>query len=1166
MISKIYVLILLLPCIAVWQSSVSAIPVLPPEATSNSPLITIFTSGSSRDFGTFQTTQKALSQAAFMVYSSLPSDRSKTNLSWVADNLNFYSPNFPNCTSSAFESSCLHLYSFALLTADDSMVFRDEKTQEVLFVDIPFTWTTFTAFLAYKGIATINHFSKYGCVNDITISLEGRDLDTLQGTSICPPVEDELQSGPLKSDNGGRTNENVSCFSVPYGDRFTGKCFMATFVPEIAPALVTVAGKTIQYYRAKKAMETEKATLLENIQSLEGRMERERDYMVEAEGLLQRKIREVDQRRTAIERSEEGLHRIERIHGRDYGIMEYRRDGGYFEILDKRVKIEKGVKSMRKKARDLRYLEKEYQSNLELVGDFYGEIQRLQSLRQHQGYYTYQEFVDARGELQLTTLECFRSEFENHMDRYADQYIFHCERAYRELYALYVKNPFIMLNLETFENAKESILLESQCDLRDRVSNDMAAEEQVEQQTVRSGSGFSKSTATVETEAEAFGEKELGGATVKEGEEAAMSLGKTVMGGLMGFLGFGMEIWNMNMNIGMIQDSIDGAVRQINNYANVRFNHTIDLINQVSQQSYRYYQAESNEITEKLHSLEQSVSCKNAWDEFREKLSVVQTHYDRFSTALNCSRRFDNITDPSGHMYLQCEYDQVAPSGVPVVVKDFETFRLVANMDGFSWDQSVVGEFAQECARYSVVSEKMTGWDLGSLLTRYHDMIRNSIYRSGMLMKWASQVSTGYQFLKFNGSSYVDYSAQYNESKYIMVNQTGDFTCWFRDQIVPPAMAPFVPSSWWTDFGLSPPSSSYFNVEILDPLDFKSKGPLAPLVWEPFVENPQLERISDAEHFIGTMDLSTSREEMKSLTQEEILFGRTRRNVKDISSSSSSPNMEPPASYLLKLNGTSNVTDSVLTYCTTLPCFHQTCQCTGTLIAPCTCYEQNQCDCNVFISFNRTSAYPARGWAGAYNSSDANGYRPAGKQLCSSKDVSADVDCIPGVGITPPEATGSRILLFADMFTKMLIPSVDNEEFKTTLKDETKIPNNSNLLFQMYEAQWAWKYGNSVTKDYLEKYFAEVPYYLESIYTWNNASKLVDDENQEWRNYWMLTFQRGPNEDLTQIPIRVTHTETQVNSEATFVFDCPSKWSKDYDKSKCKLDLIYNPYPRILSQ
>eukprot|EP01135_Chromosphaera_perkinsii_P000085 Nk52_evm36s24 gene=Nk52_evmTU36s24 len=645
------------------------------------------------------------------------------------------------------------------------------------------------------------------------------------------------------------------------------------------------------------------------------------------------------------------------------------------------------------------------------------------------------------------------------------------------------------------------------CNLDSRIESTLQQREVSHVQEIEMAKMGPKSS-ILETEAKAG--MEIGSVDVEE--SVSKSIGDTILGTLgMGLFDFALDFANMMLMCGQVEDTVQSSVSQLIQNANSGFNQTIEAIGNLANESYAQYKQTQSVIESDIRQLESAVECESDWATFQNSLNTIDTDMGKLHQAYSICTAQKNLT---GNELVTCQNQQASNIGH----KHWDVYGGVANYGEFSqtWGQAEVGKFLLSCAKDATISGSMSPEKLAEYLESMRSLVDRTIRRAGMLLEWTANVETRYS-VSIGEGKYFNNTPYVIQAEEIMINQTSDFNAWFRDQVLPPSLSGYFPDSLWTAYGLTPPGATYFQMEILSKDDYtKSRGFLSPLVWIP-------EDVNDrAIAAVNNGDEAT---------------------VKKIS-----------------LINTQNVTKDLQNYVSTLPCLNVYCEYqfySSEDYAKCT--EKDPCkEVNVVVTSSMSTSYPARGWAGPYaNKTESDDPHPlvtSGRKLCSSKDLETKDDCIPGVLMRNME--GSELTLFANA-TYMLALPYSTYEKDELAKDDYVSPHADDLIFQMYDATWGWKYGSEAMAEYLSEYFKNERYFLKSIFELNSssASYLMDGDN--WRFYWAITTSSG-----LQIPVRVTAAATQTISDSKFGMSCPQEYSSDYESSiQCQLRQTSVKYP-----
>ena len=428
-------------------------------------------------------------------------------------------------------------------------------------------------------------------------------------------------------------------------------------------------------------------------------------------------------------------------------------------------------------------------------------------------------------------------------------------------------------------------------------------------------------------------------------------------------------------------------------------------------------------------------------------------------------------------------------------------------------------------------------------------------------MQWKAQVESVY-FMHHYNQTFINNTQYVVDANKIMISQTQDFTAWFRDLVIPPALAGYFPDYLWTDYYVSPPSRTYYQVEMISNNDFSSKGYLTPLLWAPSLYGPASTSASANRHvnlIHNITRVESDFDDMPGINQE-------------------APRDTPPPIQLVELKDSLNATASALDIANSLPCFYQKCSIHVQTMSPCTCRVtpssegEERCDCMFRVMFSYDAHHPPRGWVGPYrNNSASSALIGEGIPLCTGNDLDENARCIPGLFIK--NFANGGLKLFANGTYGINIVPKSNYEYNFLLdpsksgKDVAKVMKEEGIRFQMYDSTWQWKYGATKFASYLGEYYTSMPYILENINGYHNTSVLAGEDG--WRFYFNIRYGKGDSE---YFPVRISTAATSLYSNSSFGFSCldrpvsSSPLTSDADASSwknadCISKEVHVPYP-----
>eukprot|EP01135_Chromosphaera_perkinsii_P002632 Nk52_evm28s225 gene=Nk52_evmTU28s225 len=1033
------------------------------EATQNVNL-TLYSSGAAYSYPTFAATKQTITQNALLLFSRLPSDKSKTNFTWVSQQLNFQNPAVKRCNTSAFHDICQNL-------RVSSMLLTLSKTS------LPIGWPETVTYLAKMGLKHIEHFSTYGCLppksssssanGGIAISRYGMTIGSLT-LAQCPPIPN------TSSDAVSSSAQDANCWNVPWTKKFGQGCIFQTGLPDVGMAIL--AGG-YNKYALNRDIAKYGDTLLQYIEKW-GQWKDGWNQFLESTRLEGHEVSDVltklspkgpdydreagvrDTKRNLNMRSQERLDRENLMKRRQ--ITEMKREAKTLE-KDLRDEVSTLSKSNQKEAAEAAL------DSLEQVEDTVDYEEKMVRTWAQEARAT--QAQDARDSiLQLWGLDC------------------------TEMSAT-AKSVSVLPSCNIDESS-ESVLFSGEATVEGIGDGSIAY--------------TNEGIATIQHD---FPD-EIGQSTISGGDRSLTvptSVGDSAIEDFASLIGG--EMINSLLMFGIVNQDVSEAVHTIVSQTNAGFKKVLNAISQISQQSYEEYKAVINEIKQKINYAESSILCQNAYDDFDKYMGFIFSDYSRMKSAFQSCKQQQNLT---GKALNDCEYDYFSP----IMRNNFDKYTMIGNMHHDNWRTSVPGSFAYECNKFAVI-RGLPAEEIAATLRYTHDAIRSVMYKGGMVMSWISLQETLY-YASRSKPSYLDNTVYLKQAQQIMSNQTRDFTTWFRDQIVPPALSVFMPSSWWAS-GLKTrnaapiPKARRFQVQILDKSTFGSKGLLTPLVWLP--ETPA-NSIASA-HSSSNTDTST------------------------------------PGFQIVKIQNSQNITSNIYSICESFPCLDYECTCNAFTPEnnPCTC-SGGTCNCEeVMIAHTFSSRKPSRGWAGPYLNSTkkedaSHNVLPPGMPVCGNSDK--DTDCIPGVFITPTSWSGisGGISFFANETHRMHLPGNKSYEIGRLGVYE------GDMLFQFTDALWSFKYGKASQADYLHRYFDEEGYGLANLNIMGPNSTSLNGGDQ-WRFNWAVASTSG-----RWFPVNINYAQTNATSTSDFGFSCVHDWSSS--DPDCNLHRISLKYPNQL--
>eukprot|EP01135_Chromosphaera_perkinsii_P000713 Nk52_evm1s151 gene=Nk52_evmTU1s151 len=1033
------------------------------EAT-KSVNLTLYSSGAAYSYPIFAATKQTVAQNALLLFTRLPSDKSKTNFTWVSQQLNFQNPAVKRCNTSAFHDICQNLkLSSRVLTLSNST--------------LPIGWPETVTYLAKMGLKHIEHFSTFGCLppksssssanGGIAISRYGMTIGSLT-LAQCPPIP---KASP--ADVSSSSAQNTNCWNVPWTKKFGQGCVLQTGVPDVSLALLSGA---YNRYKLNKAISEYGDTLSDYLNKW-GRWNDNWDSFLQTVGL---EGREVSGFLTNLPTgTTEEIYKA--------GVKAAGRDTANIEIRQLKRNNVRRAKQLAEAETEMKKLEVQLRAEAEAAaanGDAETVDAILQDIDEMQADLGYARQLVANSPDEVRAIEA-----EDNMNRVVAALQKGC------LYP--VDEP---LSTDTAISVPPAT-----CDIDQSSEGILFSQESTTAGTADGTIAYTnEGIATIEGDF-----PQIGDSTITGGDRSlAMptSAGDSAFEDMASLIGG--EMISSLLMFGIINQDVAEAVHTMVSQTKAGFKKVVNAISEISQQSYEEYKAVVNEIKQKINYAEASILCQNAYDDFDKYMGFIFSDYARMKSAFQSCKQQKNLT---GKALNDCEYDYFSP----VMKHNFDKYTMMGNMHHDDWKRSLAGNFAYECNKFAVI-RGLPAEEVVATLQYTHNAIRDIMYKGGMVMSWISFQETLY-YAAHNNKSYVDNTVYLKEAQQIISNQTRDFTLWFRDQVVPPALSVFMPSSWWAS-GLKTrnkvpvPQARRFQVQILDKSTFQSKGLLTPLAWLPETPVSSLSSVDTA----------------------------------------SNSNPYPPGFQIVKIQNSKNVTASVISICESIPCLDYECSCNVFTPTPCTC-SGDTCSCEkVFIEHAFSSRKPSRGWAGPYLNSTkkedaSHNVLPPGMTACGNSDK--DTDCIPGVFITPTSWSGisGGISFFANSTHRMHLPGNKSYEVGRLGVYE------GDMLFQFTDAFWSFKYGKASQADYLHRYFDEEGYGLANLNVMGPNSTSLNGGDQ-WRFNWAVASTSG-----RWFPVNINYAQTNASSTSDFGFSCVHDWSpSDPD---CKLHRIGLKYP-----
>ena len=967
---------------------------------SNVPTLNITTYTSSllqHEFGNYYQSKFTLGQAAYMLYTKLPTDKSKTNLTWVANQID--PQQSKNCTHSAFSDSCLSLFVQSMILKTRMKVTENDKHRVTLY-SLPFGWSEFVTFLSYHGEQAINQFVQKGCFADVSLADNGKELVTRDGD--CPLVS---KSKSLVSVTG---TSSVNCFTISWKKRFTiADCITTTGLPQMAMVVGSGAiGGAFSFISRKmlnkfqKSFEDSEAVLRNRLNGLFRTETGFRNQLSDAQSEISRLVTQV-----------------ERARGAGY-------DAAKNDLQELHDLLKQELVMKREYFREVRdtYLKDVRAAGVEITNV------------EHSNKVLFRKIQDL-----LDRLDFARPETEQQVDyNYRQSIADDIEGCTNELFFLSSRNA-----LHNFERPADltQYPMKFSCDLNGDTTSEMLAQENVA--SLENGGKISDGDGLVKAEFKKFPDK-LGGDSFKGKVE---SVGKFSMGSelLRGFFSFAMDLANQALLLMGVQDMINGAVEEVIQFAAKGFKEVLHALHQVSENSYKEYKSSLDLFNEWISTGEANVLCNKYWQKFRERIYQVKSDYEILLSAHQQCKIKRNYT---GMEYTNCAFSYVDR----VLQEDPRSkYYELANMSPkLSFKDSLVGAYLYECTKSLVLSGRDPE-KIANITTAMIKLTRGSIYKAGMLLQWTASTQTKYLLVHGKGS-FINNTQAVKDALHIMQNQTSYFLSTFRDYVAPPAISGYLPEFIWkTNPARPPPGATYFQVELFRK-NLTSRGYLAPLVWLP-VYAPPLSKVGEG-NYLREDKSSPSSPFVPPLFQIRHIVNST--NVTDSSlyicamipcyyhmckCTVRTDNIYGDA--LMKLMAMSNDqrinTGEHLTYRGNKTSRSRL---SSSLSRPLGCTltrksntsdEQDAYSCSVLVEYTRKSKRPARGWAGPYANKtnvkdDHGGLVPAGLPLCGKNSLDKGVKCIPGLFIRTYENNG--IKFFANATYALNMAPENNTELK----------------------------------------------------------------------------------------------------------------------------------------
>ena len=1040
--------------------------------------VNVITSGSYANFAAFATTKNALAQAALLVYAKLPSNKTGTNLTYVANQLDFAQEYTSLCNSSAFADACSTLWSMSYLL-------------NINTGSLPIGWTSLVTYLAYKGVDEIYNFSKYGCTGVISVSRFGTSLEASNTTCPTPSTTSKSNSHiDLQTSTDFSTS---SCWSAPYLNGFDSSC--KTFAYGLPEAGIVTGYGSASTTGEKSSIADIDSFGLDLETSLRESVDSERDSFAQSGGAMQSAILALIQAQMGF--TDTSNSQILQAYSSPYAYSDIQ--------LNEQQSFSSNCSSIRSTV--VQFLLTQIQPTGSSASYFANQIgymvDSLHTVKETLSEGTYREpnYNDFEYKQQASGVQ----------GTTAMGIVENCTIAKSAMVSAVQSGNVGLFNRLQF-NILNGIVMEDvpYCNLNYSVDTAL-----ISGQNIYQSSNISLTQNGVTTEYQTYGSN-IGGDIVPYDEEEAQNnliaeglFGSAVGGLLLEFAGGFGVVAGLFLAELLVANIVEDGVAEVEYIAKQGFTETLDAIQAISIMSYEEYTYTIDELNDQLGKAEADILCQESWTLFNSYQGYVQTDM----VVLNETYTECNGLNLTGTEYVECEYSYT--SNIPP--DHFDIFNKIINQyPELDWSSSAVGSFVLDCSKYQSV---YNGLGPSNLATAMYDMYQaglQAIYQASMLMEWIYVIDTMHNAAEYN-STFVNNTEKVSASLYAMQNITSDFTCWFRDEVIPPAIAAHFPSSLWTDFGVDPPSKTRYNIEPLNPSDFSSKGPITPLVWSPNIQS----------------DFSSEK------------------------GSNSAVNLKQSALEFFTIQNSKNITESAVEYCASVPCPYLSCSCTISNSSSIEC-ENGVCSAEIMVEYTFNSTFPARGWAGPYGDDSTANLLQSGLKSCSMDDMSVGDLCIPGLFIQ--NLDGDNIQLFVNGTWSLNIVPEDNYERQALMNSSnTEVREamaSGNLMFQMYDSLWGWKYGVEDLAEYFGNYYSAYPNItLQNVFLQHNSSDFQDD----WQYYWVVNYGDGENDFFYAY---ITEAETSFYSNSTYGFSCQQGY-ENYDESSndCILTQVEVEYP-----
>ena len=570
---------------------------------------------------------------------------------------------------------------------------------------------------------------------------------------------------------------------------------------------------------------------------------------------------------------------------------------------------------------------------------------------------------------------------------------------------------------------------------------------------------------------------------------------------------------NFFMLFSLVDTTVSAGMAQLDSYLEQGFAETMSALQQLSTQMQEEFHSTIDDIDQEINSMDANLDCYNAWVAFRSDLETIDNDYQAMIQNYQTCKVNTNYT---GSNYFQCEFDNWQGT---VGDTNWQSYTTVGNPSNTAWEDTEVGQYMYECARFKVISGA-TPQEVASYLTQTYSLASEAIRKAGNLYRYTAAVLTGYNKYTLN-NTHIDYNQQMSDGYYMSINQTASFGQWFLYDLAPPAVTGYLNSSIYTDLGYAGAAYQYKHVQMLNSSTYESMGYLTPSLWLPVTSSYQ--------------------------AQGHVVQGKSIPHTPGTISEESSG--DPPSLQFMTVTNITNLTYATYQVCSMQNCYHTECECQVTTTEPCTLEYVTMngnttanytCQFEVLYSYQTT--YPARGWVGLYSNDTSvdERYVAEGMPLCTPNDVNPGDNCISGVIMQMND--NNQVKLWANNTFSMQIPNNTQWEYQQLLAGDVTggKPVEDVLFFQMFQDDWGWKFGDESYSEYLSDYYAGQTAILENIYNYNNASDLSSGDN--WRYNWVITTAQ----DIFW-PVKITFAETVYNSNSTFGFACPLYYEEPGD-------------------